>query len=88
MDKDQLATQTRRSKDLRKYQLILVEDGGGGVVVYLRGKRLGRYMPKPDAVRALRMFGIKAKEINLCPMDIEQERATREALNQLTREAR
>ena len=88
MDKDQLATQSRRSKDLRKYALILVEDGGGGVVVYLRGKRLGRYMPKPDALRALRMFGIKAKEINLCLMDIEQERATREALNQLTREAR
>jgi len=88
MDKDQLATQTRRSKDLRKYQLILVEDGGGGVVVYLRGKRLGRYMPKPNAVRALGMFGIKAKEINLCLMDIEQERATREALKQLTREAR
>ena len=76
---------SRKPKDLRKYDLILVDDGGGGAVVYRRGQRPGRFMPKPGAVRALQLMGMKALEINLSMMDLEQERMTIQALDNLVK---
>ncbi len=54
---------SKKKIKLSKYDLLAVDDGCGGAVLYKKGKYYGRKMPWPDIQYALSLFGIKARQV-------------------------